>query len=242
MRNATYRELASPARWLRRLFRLTLMTFIVYQIVTTIVVQSVLHKSVAMAPTLQAGERFFALPLGYGPQMRLFGLVLPGVRAPRHGDLALVRPGYVVEPGFAGRVADPFVRFFTLEHRRVGVGAGWDSSPQIKRVIGLPGDTIRIERHVAYVRPAGRHEFVDEYALAGREYTLMIDDRPGAWEPLDPFGAASETLTLGGDEYFVLSDNRSIGIDSRHWGPIGRANLITRISLRFWPLRQIGRP
>lgn len=242
MRHTAYRESASPARWLRRLFRLTLMTFIVYQVVTILFVQSVVQKSVAMEPTLEAGERFFALPLGYGPRVRLFGLVLPGFRQPRRGDLALVRPGYVVEPGFAGRLADPFVRFFTLEHRRVDDGAGWDSSLQIKRVIGLPGDTVRIERFIAYVRPPDRHEFVDEFALAGREYELLTEDRPGDWEPLDPFGAALESITLGKGEYFVLSDHRTIGFDSRHWGAIGRADLVTQISIRFWPLRRFGRP
>ncbi len=242
MRYATYRESTSPARWLRRLFRLTLMTFIVYQIVTTIFVQSVVHKSIAMEPTLAIGERFLAFPLAYGPRLRLFGWVLPGFRQPGHGDLAIVRPGYVAEPGFAGRIADRLVRFFTLEHRRIDDGAGWDSSLQIKRVVGLPGDTIRIERFVAYVRPADRHEFLHEYELAARDYGLITEDRPGAWEPLDPFGEAFETVTLGDGEYFVLSDHRASGMDSRHWGVVRRANLVSRISLRFWPLRRFGRP
>jgi signal peptidase I len=242
MRYTTYRESASPARWVRRLFRLTLMTFIVYQLVTALLIQSVIHKSVAMEPTLAIGERFFAFPLGYGPRVRLFGWVLPGFRQPRHGDLAVVRPAYVTEPGFVGRLADPFVRFFTLEHRRVDDGEGWDSSLQIKRVVGLPGDTIRIERFIAYVRPAGHREFINEFELSGRDYELTTDERPGAWEPLDPFGAAFETITLGDDEYFVLSDQRTSGIDSRHWGTIGRADLVSHVSLRFWPLRRFGPP
>ncbi len=237
-----YHQASSPVRIARRLLGFVLLVFVLHQIVVVFLIQSVVHETVAMEPTLQPGERFFATPLVYGPRIRLFDAVLPGFRAPARGDLAIVRPGYVPRIGVAARIADPFLRFFTLEHRRIDDGDVWDSSLQIKRIIGLPGDTIRIERFIAYVRPAGTQEFAPESAFAARAYDIITTERPAAWRPLDPFGAAAEVVTLGDDEYFVLSDNRSEGLDSRHWGTITKSDLVGRLWIRYWPLSRFGRP
>ncbi len=233
---------AHPARRLRRLLGFVLLVFALYQLVALIAVRSVVHQTVVMEPTLQRGERFFAIPLAYGPRVRLFGWVLPGFRPPARGDLALVRPGYVERIGFARRLADPVLRFFTLEHRRIDDGDGWDSSLQIKRIIGLPGDTVRMERLTAYVRPAGSQEFAEEFMLASRPYDILAEERPVAWQALDPFGTAFENITLGDDEYFVLSDHRGAGLDSRHWGAIPASSIVSRLWIRYWPLHRFGRP
>ena len=238
----SYRDAPPPLRRLRRFVGFVILIFLFSQGVTTVLVQSVVQRSAAMEPGLEPGDRLLAFPLAYGPRVRLFGLVLPGFGRPERGDLVLVRPGYVREPGFAGRLADPFLRFFTLHHRRIDDGAAWDSSLQIKRLIGLPGDTVRIERFVAYVRPAGELEYAAEFALSGRRYEIAAEDRPGAWEPLDPFGPAMEEIVLGDNDYFVLSDDRSRGLDSRHWGPIAPAAVVSRVSLRYWPLSRVGVP
>ncbi len=239
---AGYRRAGSPGRRVRRLFGFVVLVFVIHQFVTAFVVQSVVHQTVVMVPTLRPGERFLAIPLAYGPRLRVFDAVLPGVRAPGRGELAVIRPGYVPRIGVAARLADPFLRFFTLGHRRVDDGDAWDSSVQIKRIIGLPGDTIRIERFIAYVRPAGAREFANEFALSARGYDITTGERPTSWQPLDPFGASAESITLGDDEYFVLSDDRGKGLDSRHWGTITTSDLVSRLWIRYWPLRRFGRP
>ncbi|MFW5689004.1 MAG: signal peptidase I [Spirochaetota bacterium] len=241
-RYETYREHESILRRGRRVLGFLVLLFLVYQLVTVVIVRPISIESVAMEPTLEYGDRLLAVPLIYGPNLPLFRWVLPGFGSPRRGDLALVKPGYAPDLGLAARLGDPFVRFFTLENRRLDDGAAWDSSRQVKRIVGLPGDTVRLERFVAYVRPPGETEFVSEFALAATAYEVVAGERPGVWQPLDPFGAAYEEITLGAAEYFVLSDNHTRGIDSRHWGALARERVLARVTLRFWPFARFGRP
>jgi len=241
-RYETHRDRVSIVRRLRRLVGFVLLVFLVYEATTTLLVQTVEQESVAMQPTLAAGDRLFTLPPVYGPRVRLFGWIMPGFTSPSRGDLVTLRPGFVHELGFGGRLVDPVYRFVTLANRRVGETYEWQSSLQIKRIVGLPGDTIRIERFVAYVRPQGDREFVSEFTLSDREYEIQAGERPGDWQPMDPLGAATAEIELGADEYFVLSDNRANGIDSRHWGAIGPDRIAARVSVRFWPISRFGRP
>lgn len=94
------------------------------------------------------------------------------------------------------------------------------STYYIKRIIGMPGETIRIDKDgVIYVND----EIVNEYY--GREVIL------------DP-GIAKNEITLGEDEYFVMGDNRNNSTDSRDpmVGNIDRDDILGRAWLRIWPL------
>ena len=90
----------------------------------------------------------------------------------------------------------------------------------IKRIIGLPGESIRIDNNgVIYVNG----EIMNENY--GREVIL------------DP-GVAKNEITLGEDEYFVIGDNRNNSTDSRDpmVGNIHRDDILGRAWLRIWPL------
>ncbi len=96
----------------------------------------------------------------------------------------------------------------------------------IKRVIGLPGEEVRIEggriiiRNTSY--PAGIELNESEY--------ISSDVRTGG----------QVHVQLGSDEYFVLGDNRPASSDSRSWGPVTRDEIIGRTWIRAWPLDRIG--
>lgn len=93
----------------------------------------------------------------------------------------------------------------------------------IKRIIGLPGETVQIADGTIYIDG----EVLEE--SYGRE--VMQDP-----------GIASEPITLGEDEYFVLGDNRNQSSDSRDpsVGLIHRNEIIGRAWLRIWPLDSFG--
>ena len=89
----------------------------------------------------------------------------------------------------------------------------------IKRVIGLPGETVTITHGQVSISNAAHPQGV---ALDEPYVKLPKDD--------------SETYTLGTDEYYVLGDNRLASADSRYWGPVPTKDLIGRPVLRLWPL------
>lgn len=93
----------------------------------------------------------------------------------------------------------------------------------IKRIIGLPGETVQVKDGYVYIDG----EKLDE------NYGLEV---------MEDAGIAAEPIELGEDEYFVLGDNRNHSSDSRDpsVGILHRDELIGRAWIRIWPLDSIG--
>ena len=88
----------------------------------------------------------------------------------------------------------------------------------IKRVIGIPGDTIVIENQTVSVNGV----VIDEpYILAPPTYS-------GTW-------------TVPEGEYYVLGDNRNNSSDSHQWGFLPEANIVGRGEFVYWPVREMAR-
>ncbi len=90
----------------------------------------------------------------------------------------------------------------------------------IKRIVGLPGETVEIARGRITVRNAARPE-----GFLLREPYIQRDDT-----------SAQARITLGAREYFVLGDNRAVSFDSRRWGAVPRRDIIGRVWVRAWPV------
>ena len=94
----------------------------------------------------------------------------------------------------------------------------------IKRVIGLPGETVRID-------------YDGSIYINGE----ILDEKYGLEKMTYP-GIAEQEITLGDDEYFVLGDNRNVSEDSRYpdVGLIKREDIIGRAWLRIYPFSKFG--
>ncbi len=94
----------------------------------------------------------------------------------------------------------------------------------IKRIIGIPGDTLRIEGKTVTLTNA---EYPSGVVL---EETYIHEMNPNT----------TLTETLGEGEYFVMGDNRNASSDSRMWGILQRDKIIGRALLRLFPFSRFG--
>ncbi len=96
----------------------------------------------------------------------------------------------------------------------------------IKRVIGLPGETVEIKDNKVIIYnsdyPSGFK--LDETYLDSDQETL-----------------GNSRIKLDDNEYFVMGDNRLRSSDSRRWGPVNKALITGRASIRLWPLSRIAK-
>ncbi|MEX0916622.1 MAG: signal peptidase I [Candidatus Spechtbacterales bacterium] len=88
----------------------------------------------------------------------------------------------------------------------------------IKRIIGLPRETVVVERGIV---------------------TIYNTENPNGFELEEAYLVEETTnstqVTLGGEEYFVMGDNRDASYDSRGWGPLKERFIIGKVFLRAWP-------
>src|SRR4051794_32550407 len=102
-------------------------------------------------------------------------------------------------------------------------------TPFIKRIIGLPGETVRVgDDGIVYV---------DGKALDESGYTYRDD--AGANEPTTLESEQAE-WTLAPDEVFVMGDHREASADSRTFGPVKVDSIVGRAFLRYWPAATFG--
>ncbi len=88
----------------------------------------------------------------------------------------------------------------------------------IKRIIGLPGETVEIKNNEIYIND----ELLDDPYGVGVTYNI------------DP-------VTLGEDEYFILGDNRIVSLDSRIFGKIDRSEIKGTTNFIMYPFSKIGK-
>jgi signal peptidase I len=87
----------------------------------------------------------------------------------------------------------------------------------IKRIIGLPGETVSIEDGDIYIEKEGERWFLDEYSY------LEVDTD------------GRLRVEIPENNYFVLGDNRASSLDSRSWGVLPKKNIIGKVALQISP-------
>ena len=98
-----------------------------------------------------------------------------------------------------------------------------DHDDLVKRVIGLPGDTIEVRDCVVLVND---REIDEPYLSDDDKTNCGIDDMP--------------LVSLARDTYFVMGDNRSESLDSRAFGAVKESSIVGRATVRVWPLSGLG--
>ncbi|MBI2642027.1 MAG: signal peptidase I [Candidatus Wildermuthbacteria bacterium] len=100
---------------------------------------------------------------------------------------------------------------------------GDTSQKYIKRVIGLPGESVEIKEGKVYILSNGEPALLEERYLDPQERTEGFT-----------------SLTLKDNEYFVMGDNREFSSDSRRWGTLPRNEIIGKALLRIFPFQDFA--
>ena len=96
----------------------------------------------------------------------------------------------------------------------------------VKRVIGLPGETISVSGGYVYID--GRR--LDESWLPSSEQGVTKPGPSGTAYSLD------HAYKIPSNDYFVMGDNRTDSCDSRFWGPINKSLIVGKVDMRVWPI------
>lgn len=99
-----------------------------------------------------------------------------------------------------------------------------DTQRFIKRIIGLPGETVQIKNGKIDIFKDGKEIMLDE-----KKYLPNLSGTDG-----------DVNIVLGADKYFVLGDNRKFSYDSRRWGALSKEDIIGKAFLRVFPFNSIA--
>jgi signal peptidase I len=202
-----------------------LLLFLLYNVITTFFISVWVLNNDTMQPGFAYGDCliFTSFFLPYKEKQLPF----------KRGNIVLVDKGNIKNRKIPLKIIDTVVRFFSGQKRSI---FPLEDQYYIKRVIALPGDEIYMNNFVFRVKPAGSPYSLTEFELAQKPYHPSIPNVPAMWDDTIPFSGNMETIILGPDECFVISDDRGNTNDSRTWGPVSPSLIAARALLRFWPV------
>lgn len=122
-------------------------------------------------------------------------------------------------------------KFSDIERFDVIVFQMADGTTYIKRVIGMPGDTVSYRNDQLYIN----EEVVEETFL---EENLALDEERIPFTNDFEFEELMGVKKLGTGSYFVLGDNRRMSKDSRSFGAISEENIIGKARIVYYPLKR----
>jgi len=173
-----------------------IIAIILATFIRTFFIQAFKIPTGSMKPTLLEGDHILVSKFIYGAKIPFSKKGrIPGFQVPKRGDIIVF-----VYP------EDP-------------------KKDYIKRLIGLPGETIRIKEGRVYIN--GK-------LLLGKQFQNIYYYNRGKF-----CKDAEEEIIVPCDSYFVLGDNSGSSVDSRYWGFVPKENLIGKSNLIYWPIWRI---
>lgn len=176
----------------------------------TFVVQTFVITSGSMEGTLLVGDMLVVNRAAIGSHVPLVGLPIPGYSSPKWGDVLVFDP--------------PHEETIML----------------IKRLLGMPGDTLEMRNRVLYRNGVALDEpYVQHADVADEPHPWMEWQRDYLVSDVDPrtYSPTRDTwgpLVIPEGRYFMLGDNRERSLDSRYWGLLERWRLEGRAVFTYF--------
>jgi len=236
----SYEDLRRRRSLIVRFLRDIVILFIIFEIMSTFAFKSWAIASSSMNPTLARGDRVVMLPSAYG----IFNPFSGGhgvFKAPARGDIVLLTRPSTPEHGWFVRLLDSLVRFVTLQRVALQPLGSSNEAPVMKRVVAVPGDSLKIEDFIVYVKTAGSTHYLTEYEVSTKTYDINGSLGIAGWGKDMPLGGSMAAIDLGPGQFFVIGDNRVSSTDSRFFGPVSSRDILGKVAFRYWPFKRATR-
>lgn len=197
--------------------------FVVVSLILNFIIFPVANKSDSMSPDIPAGSFEFVSPL---------------LKNPSRGDVILLRNYKSEGRGVFSRFLGTFASFVSFGKWQPFSETDAGTRPVLRRVVGLPGDTIYIDRYVVFIKPANQSHFLTEFEITKAKYNAKILVPPANWDVDFGAKASIQPITLASDEYFVLGDDRLSSSDSRIWGPVKQSSIVGECLFLYFPFNK----
>ncbi len=170
-------------------------------IIRTFFVQAFKIPSGSMEDTLLIGDHLLVNKFIYGTQIPLTDKRILKIRDPGRGDVIVFE--------FPLDTLDKSLSF-------------WQKKDFIKRIVGLPGDKVKMENQVVFVN--------------GSPYKIPNEIHKGSGSDSSPMIFNFDELTVPANSYFVMGDNRDRSSDSRFWGFVPKDNIKGLAFIKYWSI------
>jgi signal peptidase I len=202
---------STSGRWLWENAKSLGGAIIIYLFVKTLFVEAYRIPSGSMIPTLLVGDWLFVNKLAYGPTIPFTNAHLPGYTNPKHQDVVVFQSPYQADnaPDFTPTL--------------------------VKRLIGMPGDTLHMRDGQLYLNGVPQHQ---SFAASNPksdpnsidpdfdwQHTVEIKGSRFGAPPAQPTHDNWGPLVVPANHYFMMGDNRYCSKDSRYWGVVPRENV-----------------
>jgi len=226
------------------LFCFILIIFIICSLWQKFILFPVSVSSESMKPCIDSGDVVMITPLASVKpaegSIPLLSSIIHCIDLQR-GDLVLISPSVSKEKSIIKRLADGIVRFVTFQkHSIIEKSKLVTESGSVRRIIGFPGDTLYMKDCVLYIKPEKSSHALTEFELSDIRYDIFIEGTDATWSREIGFPGEMDSIVLEDDEYFVLADDRSHGIDSRYYGPVRGKNIKGKLVFRYWPFNRFS--
>lgn len=184
--------MSKPKSKLQEYIEAIILAILIAFFIRTFVIQAYKIPSGSMKPTLLIGDHILVTKFNYGVKLPLIRSTLIPVGTPKRGDIVV---------------------FIYPEDR---------SKDFIKRLVGLPGDTVEVRNKQILVNGL---PWNDTYGVHADSMII-----PGSVQPRDNFGP----VTVPDGSLFVMGDNRDESFDSRFWGFVPMKDVLGKALIIYW--------
>jgi len=187
-------QVVKKKSWVRDWGESIVIAFLLAMVIRVFVIQAFKIPTGSMRMTLIEGDIILVNKFIYGAKIPFTNYRLPAVRQPKRGDIIV---------------------FVYSEDRKKDF---------IKRLVGLPGETVEIKNGSVYIndKPLLDSNFSTRYYYNRGEY-----------------GQEGKKIVVPKDCYFVMGDNSASSLDSRYWGFVPYKDVLGKALIIYWPVNRI---